>query len=144
MDEASFPSDEDDGQLTGSDARVLIVDDEPEILRAFARMLRSFDVECAEGGREGLEVLKRSDAFDVVVLDLMMPDVDGEHVLDWMRENAPHLLSKVLLITAGAFTQRSRAFLSLWKGEVLEKPIAVSTLREKVKKVLQAQDMAVA
>ena len=48
------------------------------------------------------------------------------------------------LITAGAFTQRSRAFLSLWKGEVLEKPIAVSTLREKVKKVLQAQDMAVA
>ena len=78
MDEASFPSDEDDGQLTGSDARVLIVDDEPEILRAFARMLRSFDVECAEGGREGLEVLKRSDAFDVVVLDLMMPDVDGD------------------------------------------------------------------
>jgi|GEM_PF-1930907 len=141
---ASSPSNDDVDAHDGGEARVLIIDDEPEILRAFARMLRTCDVRCAEGGREGLEVLQDTDDFDVVVLDLMMPDVDGERVLQWMRDHAPHLVGKVLLITAGAFTQRSQAFLSTWAGDVLEKPIAVSTMRKKVQKVLRRQGKVVA
>jgi CheY-like chemotaxis protein len=65
--------------------RVLIVDDQPEVLQLFARMLSSapkdYRVLRASGGRQALHML-RSRKPDVVVLDLIMPDVDGFQVLE--------------------------------------------------------------
>ncbi len=112
--------------------RVLIIDDKVEILRSFSRMLRSCDVENAQGGAAAIEILEKKSNFDVVVLDLMMPLVDGQAVLAWMQEHAPHLRERVVLVTAGAFTERAITFLSSWTGVVLEKPVPLNTMRKQV------------
>ncbi len=112
--------------------RVLLVDDEEEILRSFSRMLRSCDLQTAQGGAVAIQILEKRTDFDVVILDLMMPQTDGPAVLSWIQEHAPHLFDRVILVTAGAFTQRSFAFLTSWKGIVLEKPIRLNTIRRQV------------
>ena len=65
-----------------SEARVLVVDDEPQIRRALAINLRArgYEVDLAENGREALELAARSHP-DVVVLDLGLPELDGVEVI---------------------------------------------------------------
>ncbi|HEY3109626.1 MAG TPA: response regulator, partial [Chloroflexota bacterium] len=67
---------------------ILLIDDDPGMVRLVARMLRSaperYRLLRAYGGREGLDLMRRGRP-DLVLLDLMMPDVDGLGVLESMR-----------------------------------------------------------
>jgi CheY-like chemotaxis protein len=66
--------------------RVLLVDDDPDVLEALELVLEDvFDTATATNGVEALRLL-RAEAFDVVLLDMMMPVLDGEGVLDGLRE----------------------------------------------------------
>jgi signal transduction histidine kinase/CheY-like chemotaxis protein len=83
--------------------RVLVVDDDPDVLRMFTRMLHACDetleVETASSGEQALERI-RSTPFDVVLLDIVMPDMDGWQVLECMgKEDRMENLS-VLLVSA--------------------------------------------
>ncbi len=107
-------------------ARILIIDDEPllgQTLR-FAFQDRH-DVEVAFGGREGLERLSKDSAFDLVLCDLMMPDISGEHVFVAVRERTPELLPRFVFMTGGAFTERAQEFLAQFHGRQLEKPFNI-------------------
>lgn len=75
-----------------------------------ARMLQreSIDTTLARDGREAIEILENSSAFDVVLLDLMMPRVDGFGVLQFVREHVPALLEKVVVMTAFTSAARER------------------------------------
>jgi CheY-like chemotaxis protein len=69
--------------------RVLIVEDEPPIAQAFKKQLTilgGFDVDVASGGEEGLHKLGSND-YDVVLLDIVMPDIDGIDVLKTVRSD---------------------------------------------------------
>jgi len=70
--------------------KVLIVDDDGFVRRTYQRFLvqGGFDVDGVAGGREAQERLAAAE-YDVAVVDLLMPEVDGFEVLEWMRANAP-------------------------------------------------------
>src|SRR4051794_15068176 len=80
-------------------ARILIIDDEPEIRESLETLLtlEAYRVDSAATGGEGLSKLE-STAFDLVLLDLMLPDRSGLEILADIRERDPHI--PVFLITA--------------------------------------------
>ena len=73
--------------------KLLFVDDEPKVLEGLRRMLRplrdEWDMAFARGGPEALQLLGR-DAFDVVVTDMRMPDMDGAELLAQVRGRQGH------------------------------------------------------
>ena len=109
--------------------RVLVVDDEPMLRAAFLRALAPrHDVIEAAGGAEALEHIERGGPFDVVLCDVMMPDVDGPAVYEATRDRHPSLLERFVFLTGGVFTARTRDFLASVRALVLEKPVSVDLL----------------
>ena len=120
-------------------SRVLLIDDEPAILRAFQRLLRKqHTVVTAESGRDALDLLAQDRAFDAVICDMMMPDVDGPMVYEWLRDEAPELCQRIAFCTGGTFTERAQSFVGRFGVRVLEKPIAPEDLRAAVERLSQS------
>ena len=82
-------------------AKVLVVDDEPNILRMVAQYLttENFTVEMASSG---MEALGKVDTFgpELILLDVMMPGMDGFEVLDKIKSNPEHSTTPVIMLTA--------------------------------------------
>ncbi|HTQ44004.1 MAG TPA: PAS domain S-box protein [Polyangiaceae bacterium] len=110
--------------------RLLVVDDEIAIGRTLAIALGDvFEVTTVTSGREALALLEGGErAFDVVLCDLMMPDVSGMDVYDRMVVHAPALARRFVFVTGGAFTDRARAFVERVQTPVIEKPFDLGTL----------------
>ncbi|MBZ5577160.1 MAG: response regulator [Acidobacteriia bacterium] len=89
--------------------RVLFVDDEPDLLEALARNLRSehFAVSTASGGAVALEMLQQAGPFAVIVSDLRMPEMDGVTLLRLARQSAPETIR--VLFTGQPDLERSIA-----------------------------------
>ena len=81
--------------------RILVVDDEDAIRLLVKKVLErsGFDVDTARDGCEAIDRLARAD-YDAVLLDVMMPKLDGFGVVEAMQSNHPQLLAKTLLVTA--------------------------------------------
>jgi CheY-like chemotaxis protein len=81
--------------------RALIVEDDEGILRLVKTVLEreQFVVEGVRDGRSALELLKTV-AYDLLILDLMLPDIGGEDVLDYLEETQPKYLRRVIITTA--------------------------------------------
>lgn len=102
--------------------RILVIDDERAIRRAYERMLRPHEV-VGEDGADALERLRGGDrAFDMILCDLMMPEVDGIAVHTAVGEMAAGLLGRFVFTTGGAFTERVQDFLERTPNPVLAKP----------------------
>jgi len=83
------------------DHKVLVVDDDVAIRRMVQRILERemFTVETAKDGLEAIEKI-RIENYSVIILDLMMPNLDGFGVLDQIRQNWPEKIGKVIVLTA--------------------------------------------
>jgi diguanylate cyclase (GGDEF)-like protein len=81
-------------------ARILLVDDTPTVRYKYEILLRreEYEVDGASGGREALELLGEN-AYDVVVSDLMMPDMDGSELLSAIRADSDLKMLPVLMLT---------------------------------------------
>ncbi|MCP4502030.1 MAG: response regulator [Deltaproteobacteria bacterium] len=121
-------------------ARILLIDDEPALVRALKRQLREYDVCCAQGGIEALERIREEDSFDVVLCDLMMPDCTGMDLYDQVFIETPELVQRFIFMTGGVFTDRARDFLDSVNAPVLEKPFDAHVIRETVSRVAAEQD----
>jgi len=78
-------------------SKVLLVDDEPNILSSYQRRLRKqYDVDVAPGGQEGLGKIAQSGPYAVVVSDMRMPGMDGIQFLAKVREEAPETVRMML------------------------------------------------
>jgi two-component system cell cycle sensor histidine kinase/response regulator CckA len=107
-------------------ARILIIDDEPLLGQTLRFAFQDkHDVEVASSGREALDRLASDADFDLVLCDLMMPDVSGEHVFRAVSEHTPGLLPRFVFMTGGAFTERAQEFLAHFPGRQLEKPFNI-------------------
>ena len=107
-------------------ARVLVVDDEPSILRSLERLLhKSHDLTLAHSGREALALLNAGIEFDLVLCDLMMPEVSGIEVWEQLT---PAQRQIFVFMTGGTFTERAERFLAAARPPVLEKPFTATTL----------------
>jgi two-component system, cell cycle sensor histidine kinase and response regulator CckA len=113
----------------GKSVRVLIIDDDPLVASSLRRLLASREVHIADSGRRGIEMLREDDEFQVVLCDLMMPEVSGMDVYETVLEERPDLAERFIFMTGGAFTERARAFLERVPNPKLEKPFDGKTLR---------------
>lgn len=111
--------------------RVLLIDDEPLLLRTYQRLLGSTcETVCAAGGRAAIETLEKDRRFDMILCDLSMPDVDGVAVYDWLRATCPELVSVLVICTGGALTVKSKELMDSGVVRTELKPIGVRRLRE--------------
>jgi PAS domain S-box-containing protein len=119
--------------VAGRRGRVLVVDDEPLVGAAVRRALGTdHDVTVVPGGREALRRLER-ERFDVVVSDLLMPEVTGMELHAAVEARDPALAERMIFVTGGAFTPAARRFVEEHRERVLEKPFELAALRELVR-----------
>jgi CheY-like chemotaxis protein len=88
---------------------ILIVDDDPQNIRLVKAMLKPFNMEVmvADGGKAGLELALKKKP-DMIILDLMMPDVDGFEVVSKLREDPAASQIPILIYTAKNITSEDR------------------------------------
>ncbi|QDV39181.1 response regulator [Tautonia plasticadhaerens] len=117
-------------------ARILIVDDEPNVRLMFRTTLAAgrYDVAEAADGEEALGLLHASRPFDLVLLDLRMPLVDGMETLRRMRDEG--LLVPVIVVTAHGSVPDAVEALKLGAIDFLQKPIRPEELRGVVAEVV--------
>ena len=109
--------------------RVLLVDDEPAVTRAYRRLLRDHDVVIANA-TDALKELERNSRFDAVLCDIMMPDIDGPAFYEILKQRFPHLPDRVVFLTGGVFTDRVQDFVDSVQNRVLSKPVSRERLLE--------------
>ena len=80
--------------------------------------------------REALSRLETDSGFDLVLCDLMMPDVNGAAVYASVKRDHPELAERFVFMTGGAFTTRAREFLSQHPGAQLEKPFNIADIEK--------------
>jgi len=116
-------------------ARVLVVDDEPAILRTVGSNLRAHDfrVETAETGQEALERFERFRP-DVVLLDLILPDMHGREVIRAIRE---HSGAPIIVMSARGEETEKVAALELGADDYLTKPFGVRELLARIRVALR-------
>ena len=117
-------------------ASVLIVDDEPSVQRFVERVLSEagYSTKVAGDGPEALEVASRMDEFDLVVTDVMMPQMTGDELARRLRLQHPTV--KVLYLT-GFSDRLFKEKVTLWADEAfLDKPCTVKGLLEAVSLLL--------
>jgi PAS domain S-box-containing protein len=105
--------------------RILVIDDEPQLLRVMRRLIEraGHEVVAAASGRDAQALLADDRRFDVVLCDLMMPDLLGIDLHAWLRELDPTLAERVVFLTGGTFTPRAQSYLAEVPNRILEKPL---------------------
>ena len=117
--------------------RVLVVDDEPNIVMSLEFLMRraGFEVAVARNGREALEALDGTPP-DLLLLDVMMPEFDGYEVCERIRARPEWNATKIVMLTArGREVERERG-LSLGADAYVTKPFSTRDLVEQVKRML--------
>ncbi len=126
-------------------ARVLVIDDEPAIGASIRRVLSAHhDVEVVTGGRDGVAKLTGDVSYDVVLCDLMMPDLTGMDVWEELSQKRPDILPRIVFLTGGTFTERARIFVEERPDKVVTKPFRPQELRQRVAAILSEIDGATA
>ncbi len=109
--------------------RILIIEDEPEMRRNIATLLRYQDYEPieAENGRKGIEAARREKP-DLVLCDVMMPELDGHGVLQALQQDAELALIPFIFLTAKGEKDDLRSGMDLGADDYLTKPVANADL----------------
>lgn len=115
--------------------RLLIVDDEEALRTMLQQELKhhGYEVDAADGGEVALEKLK-NEPFDLVILDIRMPDVDGMEVLRQIREN--NIPGKVVMLTAVGELKYAQDSLDLGASDFMTKPVDLNDLLTCIKRTL--------
>jgi len=112
--------------------KILLVDDEREFLDTLSERMRArgIDVTTSASALEALQAVERG-SFDAVVLDLMMPGMDGLEALRILKQKDPKL--QVILLTGHATVEKGVEAIKSGAMDLLEKPADIDTLTEKIR-----------
>lgn len=112
-------------------AKVLLVDDEEQFLKALSQRLtgRGMKIEAVNSGEDALRQAKGKD-FDAIVLDLVMPGLDGLEVLKQLRQENPDL--QIIMLTGHATVEKSVEAIKQGAVELLEKPVDMDKLLKRI------------
>ena len=123
--------------------RILIVDDEPDFSMIIKKNLEKegFEVELAYDGAEGLAKV-RSNPPDAIVLDVMMPEIDGYKVCSTLKSDDKYSGIPIILLTAVASLVTSTRYshydgMSMEADDYLPKPASAEQIAESVKRLLK-------
>jgi DNA-binding NarL/FixJ family response regulator len=123
--------------------KILVIEDEPEMRRNLATILRleKYNPVTAENGREGLE-MARLETPDLILCDVMMPELDGYGVLRELRASASTEATPFIFLTARGEKPDVRAGMNLGADDYLTKPVAksdlLSAIRTRIERARQA------
>ena len=122
-----------------SPATILVIDDEPSVVRALAGLLRrdGYRVGTASNGHHALARLQEQ-PYDVIVCDLRMPELDGPAFYAILTRQYPALRQRVIFLTGDTGGEDNRTFLTQCGRPWLRKPSAITTIRRAIAQVLQA------
>ena len=124
-----------------SRGRVLVVDDEPYIVKTITRALeQDHDVISFNDAREALRVIEGGEKFDVVFCDLMMPHLGGDALYEQVRAIDPALADRFVFITGGvAANTQIQGFLAEVANERVDKPFSLQNLRGIARRFVNAR-----
>jgi CheY-like chemotaxis protein len=117
--------------------RLLVIDDEPLMGLVMRRIFgRSHDVMVVERGRDALALFEAGVDPDVVLCDVVMPELGGIEVYEAARARYPRIAARFVFITGGTLLEKNRAFLASIPNPVLPKPFELDAVREAVRRML--------
>jgi CheY-like chemotaxis protein len=120
-------------------ARVLVVDDEPMVAKSLQLVLSSeFDVSRTSESEKALEMLSSGESFDVILCDVMMPNMNGVELRNRVEQFSQDQAARIVFITGGLLLPQVRVLLDSVPNTCLEKPIDLEGLRELIRRRVRA------
>ena len=109
--------------------KILVIEDEPEMRRNITALLRYYDYEpiAAENGRKGVELARREKP-DLILCDVMLPELDGHGVLQALQNDAMLARTPFIFLTARGEKEDIRSGMNLGADDYLTKPVANADL----------------
>ena len=125
------------GGLGGRRARILVVEDEAPLRAILTEILTGLGhtVDAAATGQAGLRRLEEG-SYDLIALDLKLPDTDGKAIWRWLRSHNPALAARVTFMTGDTMSEDTQKFLQEAGCPVLSKPLAIDQIARMVDTVL--------
>ncbi len=117
-------------------ARILVIDDEPQVAASLRRMLYRHDVTVATSGFEAQSLIQHHE-FDVIVSDVMMPEPSGMDVFERLTRTDPDLARRFVFVTGGTYTSQARDFLASIPNARLGKPVDALALDRAIAEIHQ-------
>jgi len=125
---------------TARRGRILVVDDDPMVAAAVRRsLIPDHDVTTSTITEEALAMLRKGERFDVILCDVMMPNMTGVDFWQELERFAPEETKKIVFLTGGAFAPHARQFLDSVPNVNLDKPFLPDRLRTVVRDQLERQ-----
>ena len=120
-------------------AKVLLVDDEKDFLDIMAERMaaRGMEVATAGSAEDALKMVE-SESYDAVIMDLMMPEMDGFKALKLFKETRPDL--QIILLTANVPEEKCIEAIKLGAMDVIEKPADLNLLNQKIEAAKALKD----
>lgn len=115
-------------------AKVLLVDDEEDFTAALSKRLeaRNLKVKTVNRGEDAVNIVDEQ-SFDVIILDLSMPGMDGLETLQKIKANHPD--AEILMLTGHASVKSSVEAMKIGAEDLMEKPVDIGALMEKIEKL---------
>ncbi len=115
-------------------ARILVIDDEPMLIRALVRILGSVhEVTGKTDAPAALALIEAGERYDVILCDLMMPGMSGMAFHERLQVVAPEMARRVVFASGGAFTPKAQAFFETCSNPRIDKPLDPIALRELIR-----------
>lgn len=112
-------------------ARLLIIDDEPMLIRALVRLLGAVhEVTGKTDAPAALALIEAGERYDVILCDLMMPGMSGMAFYERLQQVSPEMARRVVFASGGAFTPKAQAFFETCTNPRIDKPLDPIALRE--------------
>lgn len=117
------------GPLVGRGGRILVVDDDRALLKSVTRVFAGrHSVTTTTRAKEALEKLAAGEVFDVILSDVMMPEMSGIQLYEELRRLGHPLADRIVFMTGGAFTPQAKEFLASEDVRRVTKPFRVEEL----------------
>lgn len=113
--------------------KVLLVDDEKDFLEVMSERMqaRGIEVKTTDSAVDALDMIEK-ESYDAIILDFMMPEMDGIETLKAIKEKRPEL--QIILLTGHATVEKGVEAMKLGALDFVEKPADLEALSEKIKK----------
>ena len=130
-------------QHINRDLRILVAEDEVFNQMVVQSMIEEwgFDVDIAENGKQTVELLKQN-TYDLVLMDIQMPELNGEEATKIIREQLPSPKNNIpiIAVTANAYTEDHKKYFEIGMNDVISKPFKSDMLFRKIISVISTKD----
>lgn len=118
--------------------KILVVDDEQDILTSVKMLLDNdgYKVTAVDNGKEALQLLQK-EKFDLVLLDILMPEMSGNEVAEEIRKNPKTKNQKIAFLTVVTLGEEGKALVQKLKpADYIQKPFKTAEFRKRIKKLM--------